>query len=205
MENERHKKSFELSDLWTIAWKRKWLIIVPLVLISISSLFGSYLITPEYQSSVIIWLGNSMRLSDQLRRIVGDAGNVLGDERHRTEELRSLQNEVTSSPYIKQLIDNLKLGDDPALDRKVKKAEPSRSDLSPDQIKFELLLNDLRSRIAVSFAGWDQVKIAVLSTDPVKAKDMAQNLGEILMAENMKQEQGSARQSEEFTYGQLEK
>lgn len=205
MEAERHKKSFELSDIWTVAWKRKWLIVLPLILVSIFSFAGSYLITPEYQASVIIWLGNSVRLSDQLRRMIGDAGNVLGDERHRAEELRSLQNEVTSSPFIKQLVDNLKLDDDPSLNGKVQSIRSSRSDLSPDQVKFDLLLEDLRNRIDVSFAGWDQVRISVLSTDPLRARDMAQNLGEILMAEKMKQEQGSVRQSQDFTYGQLEK
>ncbi len=205
VETERHKKSFELSDIWAVGWKRKWLIVLPLILVSIFSFIGSYLITPEYQSSVIIWLGNSVRLSDQLRRMIGDAGNVLGDERHRAEELRSLQNEVTSSPFIKQLVDNMKLDADPSLDKKVQNARSSRSDLSPDQVKFDIILNDLRNRIEVSFAGWDQVKISVLSPDPFKARDMAQNLGEILMAEKVKQEQGSVRQSEDFTYGQLEK
>ena len=205
METDRHKKTFELSDLWTVAWKRKWLIVIPLILVSIFSFVGSYLITPEYQASVIIWLGNSVRLSDQLRRMIGDAGNVLGDERHRTEELRSLQNEVTSSPFIKQLVDNLKLDNDPSLNKKVQSVRSARSDLSPEQVKFDLILEDLRNRIEVSFAGWDQVRISVLSADPLKARDMAQNLGEILMAEKMKQEQGSVRQSQDFTYGQLEK
>jgi uncharacterized protein involved in exopolysaccharide biosynthesis len=205
MESEKYKKSLEISDFWAIVWKRKWLIGAPLVLVFLISFVGSYLITPEYQSSVIIWLGNPVQLSDQLRRIIGDAGNVLGDDRHRAEELRSLQNEVTSSPYIKQLVDKLKLDQDPSLDKKVQKIRASRPDLSPQQVKFDLIVDDLRDRIAVSYAGYEQVRISVLSANPFRASEMAQTLGEILMAEKMRQEQGSVRLSQDFSYEQLEK
>jgi protein tyrosine kinase modulator len=205
METERHKKTIELADIMTAAWKRKWLIVIPLILVTALTYAGSYMITPEYESSVIIWLGNPVRLSDQLRRMVGDAGNVLGEERHRNEELRSLQNEVVSSPYIKQLVDNLKLDQDPGLDQKVQKARASRPDLPADQIKFEILLNELRDDITVNFAGWEQVRISVRSRYATRARDMAQTLGEILMAEKMKQEIGSVRMSQDFTYEQLAK
>jgi uncharacterized protein involved in exopolysaccharide biosynthesis len=137
--------------------------------------------------------------------MVGDAGNVLGDDRHRAEELRSIQNEVTSSPFIKQLVDKLRLDQDPSLDRKVQKAMSSRSDLAPEQVRFDLIVEDLRNRVEIGFAGWEQIRISVISPNPAKARDMAQNLGEILMLEKMKQEQGSVRLSQDFTYEQLEK
>ncbi|MEP0827103.1 MAG: hypothetical protein HRF51_01140 [bacterium] len=205
MENDKTKKSLDLSDIFAIAWKRKWLIFIPLVLVAISAYAGSYLITPEYQSSVIIWFGNPVQMTDQLRRMVGDATDVLGSERHRSEELKSMQNEVTSSPFLRQLVQNLRLDQDPSLDKKVAKMRASRPDMSPEQIKFEILADELRERIFVSFAGWEQVRISVLSTSPRLARDMAQNLGEILMTEKRRQQLGSVRLSQDFTYDQLSK
>lgn len=205
MENDKTKKSLDLSDIFAIAWKRKWLIFIPLVLVAISAYAGSYLITPEYQSSVIIWFGNPVQMTDQLRRMVGDATDVLGSERHRSEELKSMQNEVTSSPFLRQLVQNLRLDQDPSLDKKVAKMRASRPDMSPEQIKFEILADDLRDRIFVNFAGWEQVRISVLSTSPRLARDMAQNLGEILMTEKRRQQLGSVRLSQDFTYDQLSK
>lgn len=205
MDNDKTKKSLDLSDIFAIAWKRKWLIFIPLVLVAISAYAGSYLITPEYQSSVIIWFGNPVQMTDQLRRMVGDATDVLGSERHRSEELRSMQNEVTSSPFLRQLVQNLRLDQDPSLDKRVAKMRASRPDMSPEQIKFEVLADDLRERIFVSFAGWEQVRISVLSTSPRMARDMAQNLGEILMTEKRRQQLGSVRLSQDFTYDQLSK
>lgn len=205
MDNYKTKKSLDLSDFFAIAWKRKWLISIPLVLVAISAYAGSYLITPEYQSSVIIWFGNPVQMTDQLRRMVGDATDVLGSERHRSEELKSMQNEVTSSPFLRQLVQNLRLDQDPSLDKKVAKMRASRPDMSPEQIKFEIIADDLRERIFVSFAGWEQVRISVLSTSPRLARDMAQNLGEILMTEKRRQQLGSVRLSQDFTYDQLSK
>lgn len=205
MDNDKTKKSLDLSDIFAIAWKRKWLIFIPLVLVAISAYAGSYLITPEYQSSVIIWFGNPVQMTDQLRRMVGDATDVLGSERHRSEELKSMQNEVTSSPFLRQLVQNLRLDQDPSLDKKVAKMRASRPDMSPEQIKFEVLADELRDRIFVNFAGWEQVRISVLSTSPRLARDMAQNLGEILMTEKRRQQLGSVRLSQDFTYDQLSK
>ncbi len=41
MDNDKTKKSLDLSDIFAIAWKRKWLIFIPLVLVAISAYAGS--------------------------------------------------------------------------------------------------------------------------------------------------------------------
>ncbi|SYZ73074.1 hypothetical protein TRIP_C21189 [Candidatus Zixiibacteriota bacterium] len=205
METEKNKRTIEVSDIFRVAWRRKWLIVIPLILVAAAAYFGSYLITPEYESSIIIYLGNPVRLSDQLRRMVGDVGNVLGDNRYRESELQSLQNEVTSTPYIQRLVDKLHLDQDPSLDKRAEKLRKARPDLSMSQVRFSLILNDLRDRVGISSAGLEQVRISVLSPDPFKARDIAQNLGEILMDEKTKQALGSVRLSQDFTYDQLAK
>ncbi len=205
METEKQKRTIEVGDIFRVAWRRKWLIVIPLILVAVVAYFGSYLITPEYESSVIIYLGNPVRLSDQLRRMVGDVGNVLGDNRYREAEMQSLQNELTSSPYIQQLVDKLRLDQDPSLDKRAEKLRRARPDLSMAQVRFSLILNDLRDRIGISSAGWEQVRISVLSPDPFKARDIAKTLGEIVMDEKTKQALGSVRMSQDFTYDQLAK
>jgi polysaccharide biosynthesis transport protein len=205
MEENKHRKTIEISDVFAIAWKRKWLIVLPMLIVTAIAFAGSYMITPEYQSSVIIWLGNQVQLSNQIRQIVGDAGNVLGSTRNLSAELQSLQNEVTSTPYVRQLIDRLGLDKDPALDREVQKMRLTYPELTAEDIKFDMILNNLRENIAIGSAGWEQVRISVQSPDPFRARDMAQNLGEILMAEKMKQELGAVRVSQDFTYEQLNK
>jgi len=201
-----NKSGFDVTDILTIAWKRKWLIILPLILVTAVTAAGTFLITPEYESSVIIWVGNPVKLSTDLQRLLGgEARQGYQSTADRQLELRSLQNEITSSPYIKQLAQIMKLDEDPNLENQALQVQETQPNLSLEQIKLDLLVNKLREKIGVGYAGKDQIQIRVQSTDPFRARDMAQNLGEIYIAEKTKQELGSVRMSQDFSYEQLAK
>ncbi len=197
------KKAFDVNDLLQVAWRRKWLIIIPMILVTAATFAGSYLITPEYESSVIVWTGSPVKLSNDLQRLLGSGQQMMRTDRDRQMELKSLQNEITSTPYLGQLVAMLKLDQDPKLNEKAAKARVSRPDLSLDQIKLDFLVNSLREKIGVGYAGNDQVQITVHSPDPNLARDMAQNLGDIFITEKMRQELGSVRISQDFSFEQL--
>jgi polysaccharide biosynthesis transport protein len=202
---QKEKSLFDVTDLLAIALRRKWLIILPVILITAVTVVGSYLITPEYEASVIVSMGPTVQLSTELERMLGNVGREYGGGDSRQLELRSLQNEITSSPFISQLIQNLKLDRDPGLDNAARKVQAVQPNLTLDQIKFDILLNSLRDKISVGFAGRNQILIKVQSTDQFQARDMAQQLAEIFIAEKMKQELGSIRLSQDFSYEQLSK
>lgn len=197
------KKAFDVNDLLQVAWRRKWLIIIPMIIVMLATYAGSYLITPEYESSVIVWTGSPVKLSNDLQRLLGSGQQMMRTDRDRQMELKSLQNEITSTPYLSQLIAMLKLDQDPKLNEKAIRARASRPDLSLEQIKQDFLVNGLREKIGVAYAGNDQVQITVHSTDANMARDMAQNLGDIFITEKMRQELGSVRISQDFSFEQL--
>jgi uncharacterized protein involved in exopolysaccharide biosynthesis len=203
--DEDNKNQFELSEIMSLIWRRKWLLILPVIIAAGSAFAALYIVTPVYETSSIIWVGSSVRLSSDLQRLVGNDLTAIGQSRNRTDELRSLRNEITSSPFIRQLVDRLKLDSNPGLDEKANKLKADWPHLTVDQIKFNLLLEDLRDKIDIEFSGQDQVRITVESPDPYLARDMAQNLSEIFIAEKMKQQLGSVLASQDFSYGQLDK
>ncbi|UCD17485.1 MAG: hypothetical protein JSV44_00835 [Candidatus Zixiibacteriota bacterium] len=205
MSDSKEKKGFDVSDLIPIAWRRKWIIIIPLILVTVATFAGSYLITPKYLSAVIVWVGNPVKLSTDLQRLLGDGRQVMRSERDMRLELQSLQNEITSSPYLSQLIVMLKLDQDPEIAKRAMRQQADRPDLSLEQITTDYLIGKLRKNINVSYAGKDQIQIMVESIDPYLARDMAQNLGEIFISEKMRQELGSVRISQDFSYEQLGK
>jgi succinoglycan biosynthesis transport protein ExoP len=201
----KEKTLFDVTDILAIILKRIWLIILPVVLITAVTVVGSYLITPEYESSVIVSMGPTVQLSTELQRLLGNAGQSYDGRQTRQLELRSLQNEITSSPYISQLIQNLKLDQDAGLESAAEKVQTEQSNLTLNQIKFDILLTSLRDKIAIDFAGRNQIRITAQSADQFLARDMAQQLAEIFIAEKMKQELGSIRLSQDFSYEQLSK
>lgn len=209
--NRNHKPQesghnvFDVTDILAIVWRRKWLIILPMILVTAATFAGSYLITPEYESSAILWLGNPVKLSGELQRLLGDARQGYRSARDEQLELRSLQNEITSSPYISQLVSILKLDQDPDLEKAASRIHASQPELSLDQIKLDILVAHLRDKIGVSYAGKDQIQVTVQSTDPFMARDMTQTLSEVFISEKMKQELGTVRMSQDFSYEQLAK
>ncbi len=202
---ERDESHFELGELFGIVWRRKWYVIIPTILATIAAAVITIFLTPVYGTSSIIWVGNSVRLSGDLARIVGNDLTALGQGRNRSEELRSLRNELTSTPYIKELVGRLKLDQDPSLEKRAARMQGTWPHLTIDQIKFNLLQEDIRERINIEFSGSDQIRIICESTDPYKARDFTQALTDIFINEKKRQQLGAAQASQDFSYEQLEK
>jgi uncharacterized protein involved in exopolysaccharide biosynthesis len=203
--NQSTEKSshFDFTEVVAVVWRRKWLIMVPLVLVTVVTLVGSYMMTPMFESSVIIRVANPVKLSLELQRLLGDARQGYQTQQDRRLELRSLQNEITSTPYISQLVRNLRLDENPELEKAARKMQASSPRLSLDSIKFDILLAGLRNKIGVAFVGNDQIRITAQSTDPFRARNIAKTLGEVFISEKMKQELGTVRISQDFSLEQL--
>ncbi len=205
MEETKDKHHFDLGELFGIAWRRKWLLVFPTILGAIAAFAIGFVLTPVYETSTIVWVGSSMRISGDLQRLIGGDITALGRSRNRGEELRSLYNEITSSPFLQQLVDRMNLAKDPVIDRKAHNLASEWPHLTVEQIKANLLIEDLREKIRVEFSGSDQVRITTESRNPQKARDLAQNISEIFISEKKRQQMGEVMASQDFSYGQLEK
>ncbi|RKX23126.1 MAG: hypothetical protein DRP51_01220 [Candidatus Zixiibacteriota bacterium] len=201
--NRKNKDQIDIGEIRAIIWKRKWLIILPTILVACVAYAGSHFIKPVYETSIIIWVGKSLSLSGDFQRYIGD--DAYGSRRQisRREELRSLQNEIVSTPYIHQLVDRLELDRDAALDETAEEMQSQMAHLTREQIKFTLLLEELREKIRIEFSGLDQVKITTEGNDPFLTQDMARTLGEIFIEEKRKARMSAVRVSQNFSYEQL--
>lgn len=193
---EKKKEEFDLREIRSIIWKRKWILIIPTILVACIAYAGSYFIEPVYETSIII----SDEVSFKLPPIIGPTE---GQRVNRSDELRALQNEIVSSRYIHQLVIRLGLDQDVDLDETAKKMQSQITHLTKEEIKFNLLLEGLRKVISIEFSGRDQVKITVEASDPFVARDMAKALGEIFIEEKGKQRMNEVRGLGTFSYEQL--
>lgn len=195
----------DLRDIFGIFAKRKWLIIIPLILVSLIGWFGSYLMTPEFESDAIISIDTPVRLSSAVTSILGADQRYTGYQDRSKEELRGVFNELMSSRYVTDLGRQLKLIDDPVLTNKAQKLAAGQPNLTVDQIKIIMLQEELASRTTVGMAAIDQVRITVQHPNPLLARDIANTLGEIFITERQKQEMESIRSSQNFSDVQLQK
>lgn len=201
----KEEKSVDIRELLAVVLKRKWLIIIPLILATAAGYGTTFLLTPQYRSSSIIWIDRPHNVSRELVNIIGREANprMSGDERRR--QLQSLQNEITSQAYLFQLIRDLKLDVNPEISRQAARMRENNPTQSLEQLKFHLLLEKLRDQIGVAFVGADQIKITVESENPVEARNMVRRLTEILEQEKSRYEMEKILDNQSFADLQLER
>jgi succinoglycan biosynthesis transport protein ExoP len=205
------KNTYQLNprEIVTIIWKRKFLLIVPAVLVTLAAYFGSKFMTPVYRSSVTISIGNPVMLSSELKRMTGYSNDFMGTGQSYSGETRrierALQNEITSTPFLSQLVNDLGLDKNPRLDASARALQAEHPDMTIEEIKMNSIINSLKNRIKIEFVGNNQVMISVVSSDPRNAKDLTESLGRIFMNEKKEQVVRSVYSSLDFSYKQLEK
>ncbi|MFZ5979467.1 MAG: GumC family protein [Candidatus Zixiibacteriota bacterium] len=197
-------KTGDIKNLLPIIKKRQWLIILPWVLVSVLVFGGTFLMTPEYESSTIIAIDPEVKLSTELQNLLGINRGYRGME-SQYDQLRSIYNEIISTRYISQLSERLQLGEDPVLTETARQLAAAQPHISVEQAKLDLLQSSLMEKVIVTFAAGDQVRITAQSADPARARDIANTLGEIFISEKLKQELSSIRSSQDFSDIQLQR
>ncbi len=205
MDNSKQGKTFYVRDVLSIAWKRKLLLIIPIVLVTAITVVSTFYLSPIFEASVTIFMEKPVRLSQDLQRLIGGGPAGMGaNSETRESELQSLQNEIVSAPYIAQLVQDIGLDKDPAIELTARKLQVNQPNVTVEDIKFDILLESLRKRIRVEFAGTNQVQILAQSSSAEQAKLIVQNLGDIFIREKTKQESRTISASSDFSADQLQ-
>ncbi len=202
-------KITDVRDLFAILLKRKWLIVFPWILVAALAYGGSYLLTPQYEAFSIVSVDPDVRLSGDLQRLLGMDDRFRTSNTQRASQLQALHNEVTSTNFVRQLDDRLRLSDNPALQLAIDQAflaqQQQGHEISRDVILMTMLQGQMKDAITVSFAGEDQLRFTVGSPSPAKARDISNTIAEIFIQEKMLQELSSLRSSQDFSDVQLRK
>lgn len=201
---EKKKQQIDLKEIYTIVRKRKWFIIIPVIIITAIAYAGTHFLTPQYRSSTIVWIDKPSTVSTELERLLGGGNRRESREEQRSRQ-RALQAELTSKLYLSQLIQDLHLGNDQDISREAAKMRESNPDIPLETIKENLLIERLREQISVSFHGADQIRIRVETDSPVLARDIASRLTEIMEQEKTRYEMEKILDNQNFTDEQLRK
>ncbi len=198
-------KPVELKQIIAAVFRRKWLIILPVLIVTGLAYAGTYLLQPTYEASTIIWIDKPANVSRELISIIGGERPVRESSDERRRKLLALHTEITSQNFLYQLIADLKLDEDPEITREAARARETNDLYSLEELKYNLLVEALREQITVSYHGYDQIKITVSSFDPVLASQLATRLTEILEIEKTRYEMEKILDNQTFTDLQLQK
>lgn len=200
---EIKETTIEIKDVLSIFHRRKWLILLPLILVTLISFGGSFLLEERYQSSTMVVIDQTKILSKQLQAMVPGQDESRLSDTQRKARLIAIHNEIVSSSYLSRLIDELGLYEDQGAILEAQKLHVKRPDLSVQSLVYHILINQLREDIDIVFNGENIIQLTAESADPIEAMSIATKLGEIFKDERLKRELKNVRGALDFTDEQL--
>lgn len=200
----RKDGSIEIKDIVAILRRRKWLIIIPAIIITALTFGGSFLLPERYESSTMVVIDENMQLSRALQEYVpGQSQGGFVAMQERENRLISIRNEIISSQYLSRLINELDLDENPQVALKAQKMHNERPDVEIPDLIYRILIEDLRRNINVAFNGQNIVQISAESGNPAEAMNIAKKLAEIFKDEQLKRDLSGVRGALDFSDEQL--
>jgi len=205
MQRESNGRHINLRDIWQIVYRRKWLLMIPLVLTIAAAYGGSHLLTEKYESRVSILVKESEVLGPEIQRITNAGGaNAIRTERDLRMWQQSVKSEILSPATLLRVIADLGLADDPDLQAEVNELVESYPQYSrKDLLNIKLIRKLQEDHVNVGFAGQNLVAIMCNSEDPLEARRMAEILADIFREEQIREDLLKIRAMQEFTTEQL--
>jgi len=195
----------DFSEISTIIRRRIWLGIIPIIIVPIATFVIANFITPIYESSVTISMGNTVRLSRDVQRFLGDIPEIFGSVQNRRGELQDLRNEIASTPYLAQVVSLLGQDKNSEVDKVVRRLRETQPHMTAEELKQGALIRDLRDHVRVDFVGRALIRVSVHQASAEVARDLAEKLGEVFITERRKRDLGLMHASSIFSFDQLEK
>lgn len=147
-----------------IFFRRKWFLLVPVVIGLIGGIISGALMPKVYESSSVVMIEEEKTLNPLISGLA-----VSSDISGR---MRTVREQILGWNSLVQLVDRLDLA------RNIK-----------SQLEYEKLVLGLRNKIVVRMSGPNLIKLSFDSKDPQEAKKVVQTVNDIFIEENMKSQE----------------
>ena len=173
-----NETTVNLREYVQIVKRRKWYLILAIVAVLSGTIGGSFLLTPIYESTALVRLGQQSILGAAVRGLTPEGSGRLYDSRSRSEKIEALRRRVISSAYLEQLIGRMDWVNK-FLAEGGPEAKAAQMTTDARRTIILLLVARLQKQIRVNLIGNDYVEIITPSPDPGEAKEAATHLAAI--------------------------
>jgi polysaccharide chain length determinant protein (PEP-CTERM system associated) len=172
------KKKYKPEDYLAIAWQRKWLIVVPWVLVASATAAGARLLPNMYRSETLIQIIPQRLPESYVRSTVVN----------RVEDrLQSLRQQILNRTNLERLIEEFKLY-----------REERRTGIMED------IVEKMRSDISIEVVKGDAFRVDYVARDPRTAMKVTEKLASLVIEENLRDRETLAEGANQFFETQLE-
>ena len=197
------EKKIDLREYWKVLQKRRLVLIIPFLTVTLVSFAGSFLLPRQYKSSTTVLISESRLLSRPLENLVPGTTPGRSPREEREQRLATISSQITSTGFLRRLIYNLNLNQNPRVINKAKSIKSKFPEISEEELVEKILINELRKNISVGFRGENLVEITVYTDKPKSGAEMAKNLAQIFIDESLRYDLLGIRGALDFSDEQL--
>ncbi|PYR76538.1 MAG: hypothetical protein DMF86_11890 [Acidobacteria bacterium] len=172
-------RQYRVEDILRIAWRRKWLIVLPFVVISTATVFVTKRLPNQYRSETVILVVPQKVPESYVRSTVSG---------HIEDRLQSLQQQILSRSRLERIIDDFNLF---TAQRRVR--------------PMEAIVEGMRAAIKVeTVRGGDAFSVSYTGSDPLIVKAVTERLASLFIEENVRDREMLAIGTSDFLQTQLD-
>ena len=200
-QQEQPSFRFNIGEYARLLWRKKYFLIVPLVIAIGVTGVGTRFLIPEYESSSVIRMEQEASGTRELARFLDDGGRRRSAD---AEAIARLEADLAGSAFLDELIRHLGMDRDPAL---VAAADAQRRELYPslttEELVYRRLRNFLKRRISVEREGPSLFRITYADANPEACFVIAEAVTRLYIDMQRRQELGRLRDVGDFSEEQL--
>jgi len=198
---EEEVSRISIHEYWKIFWKKKYFIILPIILSMVISYFGVKFLTPIYESKALL----SIEEKSVLSRTVGKyISSVEERSRLRNRQYRAMiETKIKSKPFLELVIKEMGLDSSEELRKMVESSSKNHSTIPLEERIMRFLVETMREKIRVDSPMPGFFEIVVYDTDPTASYVLAKKISEKFIETTRQAQIEGIRQAGAFSDEQL--
>jgi len=206
-DEESHDKGFDLSEYWRTIWRKRFFILIPVILAGCITVVGVQFLKPVYKSWALIRMEDQNYFSKEVTQFFSLEQRSLEERRQVVDEetLAKIQAEIHTTAFVDGVVARLGLDENPkAIEEAKLLGETVYPGVPLDQLLRRRLREILTSKIKVSLKGPGIFEIACHDYNPETCYRLADAITTLFIdAQRTKQLKG-LEAAGEFSEEQLE-
>lgn len=198
---EEEEKKIDLYTYGKIFWRKKYYLLLPVVLSLVIAFFGVKQITPIYGSFTLLSVEDRNILSQTMGRYV-----TAVDERNRARNQQyqaMIETKLTSRTFLERVVKDLNLHTAYELRQNLASVDDASAAIPVEELIIRRLVSLLRQKVRIQNTMPGYFRISVFDTDPSTAYILASRITEKYIEVSKQEQVEGLRQAGAFSDEQL--
>jgi uncharacterized protein involved in exopolysaccharide biosynthesis len=192
---EQESAPIDVRSYVRAVWRRKWLVLVPVIVGGIAGYIIGASLSPVYEATSTVAMRAQEQLSEPLARLVGRS--------QAEDQLSRLQEKVKSATFLVELVRALDMTDDPGVRAWAEKMHEKDPSLSIEDYAEARMVQFLEARVAVIRTAANVFRVVVRDLDPDRAVLLAQHITNAFVGSSNRERLEKIRSIHDFSVEQL--